>query len=318
MAFLDNSGDIILDAVLTDAGRYHLAKADGNFSIVKFALGDDEIDYGKYDKDNISGSAYYDLEIMKTPVLEALANDSSNMNSMLLNIQWTDYLYLPVIELNTLLSDTKTYSTIGAFLVLTTTDSADAFAGAFADGIPNGVMLGVTQASSVGSTSDNNYVRLDQGLNTAAIPPSAPLSSELKEIGYVIQMDSRFGQLTDTSGNPIAESVIDDDNIATYIVNLDSAGNVVLNNTDETQTNQVIQGPRGTLLQFKLRSTNALNTSDYLYQQLGTTIDLPTGAGGTDEGYYMIDTTIKITGFQTGFKVDVPVRYVKRCTNGTC
>ena len=49
MAFLDNSGDIILDAVLTDTGRYRLAKGDGSFKIVKFALGDDEINYGLYE-----------------------------------------------------------------------------------------------------------------------------------------------------------------------------------------------------------------------------------------------------------------------------
>ena len=45
MAFLDNSGDIILDAVLTDTGRYRLAQGNGSFKIAKFALGDDEIDY---------------------------------------------------------------------------------------------------------------------------------------------------------------------------------------------------------------------------------------------------------------------------------
>ena len=39
MAFLDNSGDIILDAVLTDTGRMRLAKGDGSFRIAKFALG---------------------------------------------------------------------------------------------------------------------------------------------------------------------------------------------------------------------------------------------------------------------------------------
>ena len=48
MAFLDNSGDIILDAVLTDTGRYRLAKGDGSFKISKFALSDDEIDYSLY------------------------------------------------------------------------------------------------------------------------------------------------------------------------------------------------------------------------------------------------------------------------------
>jgi len=43
MAFLDNSGDIILDAVLTDLGRERMAA--GNFNIAKFALGDEEINY---------------------------------------------------------------------------------------------------------------------------------------------------------------------------------------------------------------------------------------------------------------------------------
>ena len=60
MAFLDNSGDIILDAVLTDLGREKMAT--GDFSVSYFALGDDEIDYSLYNKNHASGSAYYDLE----------------------------------------------------------------------------------------------------------------------------------------------------------------------------------------------------------------------------------------------------------------
>jgi hypothetical protein len=56
MAFLDNSGDIILDAVLTDEGRKRLAKGDGTFRIVKFALSDDEIDYSTYNTTHASGS----------------------------------------------------------------------------------------------------------------------------------------------------------------------------------------------------------------------------------------------------------------------
>ena len=59
MAFLDNSGDIILDAVLTDAGRQRMAQ--GNFRIVKFALGDEEINYNAFNSDHPSGSAFYDL-----------------------------------------------------------------------------------------------------------------------------------------------------------------------------------------------------------------------------------------------------------------
>ena len=75
MAFLDNSGDIILDAVLTEIGRKRMA--NGNFRIVKFGLGDDEINYGKYNKNHSSGSAYYDLEVLQTPVFEASTGYSS-------------------------------------------------------------------------------------------------------------------------------------------------------------------------------------------------------------------------------------------------
>ena len=53
MAFLDNSGDIILDVVLTDEGRRRLAS--GTFSISQFALGDDEVNYELYDS---SASSY--------------------------------------------------------------------------------------------------------------------------------------------------------------------------------------------------------------------------------------------------------------------
>ena len=81
MGFLKNDGDIILDAVLTDTGRMRLARGDGSFKIVKFALGDEEINYGSYDKNNASGSAYYDLEILQTPTLEAFTDNIISLRS---------------------------------------------------------------------------------------------------------------------------------------------------------------------------------------------------------------------------------------------
>ena len=100
MAFLDNSGDIILDAVLTDTGRMRLAQGDGSFKITKFALGDDEINYGLYDKSHLSGSAYYDLQVLQSPVFEAFTNNTSNLNSKLMSISRTNILYMPMLKLN--------------------------------------------------------------------------------------------------------------------------------------------------------------------------------------------------------------------------
>jgi len=98
MAFLDNSGDIILDAVLTDIGRRRMA--NGNFSITKFALGDDEINYGLYDINHPSGSAYYDLEILQTPIFEAGTGPEATINYGLLSVTRTNLLYMPSIKAN--------------------------------------------------------------------------------------------------------------------------------------------------------------------------------------------------------------------------
>lgn len=73
MGFLDHStNNILVDAVLTQKGRELLSNNDGSFSIVKFALGDDEVDYTIIKK---FGRTVGKEKIEKnTPVLEALTN----------------------------------------------------------------------------------------------------------------------------------------------------------------------------------------------------------------------------------------------------
>jgi len=95
MAFLDNSGDIILDAILTDTGRQRMA--EGRFRITKFAFGDDEIDYSLYNLNHPSGTAYADLEILQTPVVEAT---SLGIQYGLLSTTNTNILYMPSLVLN--------------------------------------------------------------------------------------------------------------------------------------------------------------------------------------------------------------------------
>lgn len=75
MGFLQqDSNNIILDAVLTDTGRKFLSQNNGSFSIVKFAVCDDEIDYTLIKK---FGRTVGKEKIEKnTPVFEALTNGS--------------------------------------------------------------------------------------------------------------------------------------------------------------------------------------------------------------------------------------------------
>ena len=74
--------------------------ARGNFKITKFALGDEEINYSLYNADHPSGSAFYDLNIMQTPVLEAFTDNASMMKSRLMTMVRNNILYLPVLKLN--------------------------------------------------------------------------------------------------------------------------------------------------------------------------------------------------------------------------
>ena len=81
MAFLDNSGDIILDAVLTDTGRKLLARGDGSFEVTKFAFGDDEVDYGMWESTeptNLRGRVIENMPLVETPV-----NEHEVMNSFI-------------------------------------------------------------------------------------------------------------------------------------------------------------------------------------------------------------------------------------------
>lgn len=99
MGFLDAStNNIILDAVLTDVGRQFLARNDGSFSIHKFALGDDEINYGIITK---YGRTVGSEKIEKnTPIFEALTNQSLAQKYRLISISNPNLLRLPSMSLS--------------------------------------------------------------------------------------------------------------------------------------------------------------------------------------------------------------------------
>ena len=90
---LFNSSTVSVDAVLTTRGKELLSTVDSGFNITKYALGDEEIDYSLYNSSHSSGSAYYDLEILQVPVLEAFTNNASLMKSKLI-FQWKNLFFM--------------------------------------------------------------------------------------------------------------------------------------------------------------------------------------------------------------------------------
>tara|TARA_R110000824_G_scaffold349738_1_gene536609 strand:+ start:284 stop:1372 length:1089 start_codon:yes stop_codon:yes gene_type:complete len=359
MAFLDNSGDIILDAVLTDTGRLRMAQGDGSFKISKFALGDDEINYSLYNKNHASGSAYYDLEVLQTPVLEAFTNNTSNLKTKLVSLSRTNILYMPVLKLNEnnvnignantiqagssksfgrdgtathfeTVSDTKFYIAVDkktGDALLEGRDGASS-AGKKTPTTLTGLIEGYT-----GGPNNRDLIRVDQGLDTNEISPELGLDSDLLETAYIIEMDYRLGRVKSITNNNVAPvNFIDDDNIASYYLTsnyinpLGSPGSVLSNtNTKDKDalqsTNpQVFEGPRGSTLQFRIQASQELNSSTYLFAQIGQSqpanaanilgleIDDYLTDGGT---IYYIDSTVRVVGANTGYRLDIPVRYVK-------
>jgi len=294
MGFLDNSGDIILDAVLTDAGRERLARGDGSFNITKFALGDDEINYAIYNKNHASGSAYYDLEILQTPVLEAFTNNTSMMKSKLITISRTNILYLPVILRNSGVGVQKnTLNNIITILVdKTSLDDDNLATNNFIDGY-------------IMSKNATNPIILDQGIQSNEIGngDDVALDADLIETQFIIEVDNRLGKIWDPKGAAQATpSFIDDDNIASYYFTVSTNPTFVGSYDSE----EVVAGPRGNRLSFLVGPTLDLQGSTYLFTQLGTTSTL----GGVD--IYQIDTNIRISGATSGYRIDVPVRFVKK------
>ena len=341
MAFLDNSGDIILDAVLTDTGRFRLAKGDGTFKIVKFALSDDEINYRLYDKNHSSGSAYYDLEILQTPVMEAFTNNTSTMNYKLLSMPRTNLLYLPIMKINSLpaasaIVQCETQAANDGYVV-TCTDQTWAALTLAAKSSNNGIMDG-------SSISVEKRIRIDQGIDNTAISYTNQIDVDLKETQYIIEIDSRLGSIISPQGTgpgvqAAALSFIDDDNIASYYLSTTDGNYVqnikeVISPVDETNVwalaaqNQTfpnkiasISGPQGTCLQFTIKSSLDLISSDFLFDQLGATFSTTAeklawfGDGSIAGTWKYIDTTVKVSGATTGYRIDIPVRFIK-CT--TC
>jgi len=326
MGFLDNSGDIILDAVLTDAGRARLARGDCSFNIKKFALGDDEIDYGLYNKAHPSGSQYYDLEILQTPVLEAFTNNTSAMNSKLITMSSPNEYFLPVIRLHNE-GAYAMHTVTNNFVVVVNEETANFCIGANTPGISvahlqTGILNGFDPATAV----RGDGIRADQGIDNNDRPPTTPggLPGYLTETAYFLQMDNRLGSPRLPNGaSGGTYSYLDDDQIASYFLTLpgnqgplEGRQDLYVANIQNTTAAGPIAGVRGTRVWFTIKAGPELADSDSLFQRIGTQVasgEAPINGGAqTLQTYWYIDSTVRLTGVNTGYRIDIPIRYVRK------
>ena len=329
MAFLDNSGDIILDAVLTEPGRRRMAQ--GNFRIVKFGIGDDEIDYSLYDKKHSSGSAYYDFEILQTPVFEAFTQVNAGINYGLLATTAVDLLYLPILKINekTAYGD-NIAKTSGLYYVADTSG----------DNGTNRITNKLSDASIKyleGTATGNSYILaetgLDSGFGTVPIGStenreSYIVANNLNDTSFTVFVDNRFfssvqGITSDSYVNNSGGSTGSDLN---YSINLaagtptsislginnytgykiNGISNLIAYNTTNTdQDTSAIAGPRSAMTALALVVKAGISAEYSLY---GTTSDTGRLAGSTTD---YVDTMVYVQGNTSGAILTLPCTIIR-------
>ena len=316
-SFLDNSGDIILDAVLTDVGRKMLARADGSFRIVSFAFGDDEINYSLYDSS--LSSANRDLNILKTPILEAIPDSSAAIKQRLITLKGlNNQLYLPVARINATAmvgmpyaTSTNNGDTSNQFVVLSNQTAVEKYTVNRSTSdpnqktIPDGFINGTAWREAMGT-----LVAVDQGQDTTAISWNASLPADLNEDLYLLEIDDRLGKVVSPAGTQLDASFIDTNNIATYVL---SAADFYTSAPNVSQGDSVISGPRGQRLKFSLFASADIANSDYLYDTIGREIAsyFPSQISSGNQTAKTIDAIIRVRGDKTGISVNIPFRFVR-------
>ena len=226
---------------------------------------------------------------------------------------------MPILKINETTSRTTRNATAaqanGKFVILVDEDTSRAFDASTSPGLfesDKGIINGITGQGVI--------VRMDHGLDTDDISPKSRFPGALQEVSYTVQMDSRLGSIVPPvatrSARSAAPSRIDDDNIAHYQLDLATDAAFVQpiqnQNTVEEDTTMVIKGPRDNSLSFSIRASVELQDSNRLFTRLGSLNQSWTRTDTTSATVHYIDTVIRIMGNTTGYRIDVPVRFVKK------
>jgi hypothetical protein len=325
MAFLDNSGTIVLDAILTDIGRKRMAQ--GNFRPSKFALGDDEMDYTLVDVDE---SDYSKLETLST--IEALDAENATINHGLLNFTSDDILYLPQIKINSLLKGAvKIKSSIPDFYFVSVNDETT-----------KKLKGHLTKKQFLENNSyDRNKLFFESGIENNKLPrdPKAReryiLNYNLLDRYFIINCDHRFVERllivnpegthfeNDEANNlyynfqalkevvPVSMEKILEHYSSYFAIGVD---NLIYSYTaGKDNLHSAINGPRGTVSALNLKlldelTTDTSGTRDFRYSKFGKVNQ--TLFGGSKKFDY-IDTSIYIQGTSSSATLQVPIRILR-------
>ena len=336
MAFLDNSGDIILDAVLTDIGRKRMAQ--GNFKITKCAYGDDEIDYSLYNKDATDSTE--DLQIFKTPGFEAFTGVNANINYGLLSYARRDLLYLPTVKVNNVLSEAL-FRKNNIYHVAVNGETATKLWDA------------ANSSGDIASSAGTRYfmqsnaplgtkIIVESGLDTDMLTKDmSTRSSYITSLGlldntYTLSVNNKYFSDALTVG-PGAKFTNDSDGTAnvnwgtlkptgissttTSLINYSNLSimavpNLAVERTSGTvsvSSTSVIAGPGGSATAFNLKVHSGLTTTSAGGRDSKWSLDgtINHNVFGGSNLYDYIDSTVYLEGDVSSARIQVPVRIIR-------
>jgi len=346
MGFLANNGDIIVDAVLTDVGRQRLAMGGKNFQVSKFCLGDEEIDYSLYDSTNASGSAYYDIDILQTPVFEPATLAAGSMSSKLFTYSDQNLLYLPVLLLNqdthvkdgvpcVLDSDTNAFDLIASDNFATLIGGQVGTSNSLIDGrlgLPANNTSFLTSGPVSAASLVQRFLRVSQGLDNYDARVSL---GRLEETSFTIFVNRLFLQVADKNMQKTVQPAISTNvfNRAqatdAYIVGTGYSGIIdplfktsgffgsvgEYNNGTNTVLATSIRASSkdqvGKELQFSLKISDFLASNpSFYFSTYGASFSGTVAGASVSSGdaVSMISTTVRVLGNTYGFSVDIPVK----------
>ena len=336
MAFLDNSGDIILDAVLTETGRQRMA--EGNFKIVKFALGDDEINYALYNLNHASGSGYEDLEILQTPIFEATTQ--IGLNSSLLSLADTTLLYMSELLLNEKL-DTAIKKKNNTIYIAVNSETQTLLASS-ADGFGSGYSMLAgnrtpAQSITIESCMNNADISMTRGNQNTYITSKNMLDTSLtitfdnNFISYPLVAPSKTKFSTTAAG--LADTPPPTLQSLTNVSSADQTGfsvtkgamaraNMFEKSGADVAISTIVQsvGVVGSMTYLNIGvdpalTTTTTQTASTKWTKFGNTGVNITGLGsGTTYTFSTIALSLDLTANNSGATISIPITLVKRDT----
>jgi hypothetical protein len=330
-SFLDNSGDIVVYATLTAVGRARATGGTGlGNQIVKFCVFDDEINYGLYDKNHLSGTAYADLEIMQTPILQPQSmmnpigkyglTTRTNMNT----------LYMVQAKINELLPQQCVKPWQGIYYLAindgTTGPAIKALIGdsyVLESGLQNGLGIVIEtgindETAGVGDQQTKQRDIISQGL----MGGSCRVRFNTNLLAQVLG-PARGSYFNNNGGNGRAQINLQLSPTSAGIASSNGNANFgnatikVINNqmvyrqndNEAVTTNSVIASARAGVVKLNF---NARVLTDTQFSETGRTSVAATELFGTGTGTYKTIDTMTSLEFSNGATMELPIRIIKK------